>query len=229
MAKLNDFIALTKQGLMRTNRYEVVVPFPKGGTGLMKKATLFCDSVTIPGVNVASTQSRVFGEAREMPYERTFEPVQLSFYCDLELEIKKAFESWINLIINPQTRIISYYASYIKDVKIYIQTPNDSATQVITLYEAYPKTLQSIQMDAGGKDLMKMNVTLQYKYWTSESTTITPDSNNLSIESGSPSKISSSETGDPAGTTTGTGTPPPTADGTSAPPANDFGYNGGKP
>ena len=34
-----------------------------------------------------------------------------------------------------------------------------------TLYEAYPKTINPIALTAEGKDVMKIAVTLQFRYW----------------------------------------------------------------
>ena len=218
MAKLNDFITQVRsRGLMRSNRYEVVIPFPNktASSDTMKLATLYCESVSLPGINVATTGARVYGESREMPYERTFEPVQLSFYCDSDLLIKKAFESWINLIVDPQTRAISYYNSYIKDVTIYAQTVDDKSTQVITLFEAYPKSIQAISMDYNSREVMKMTVTMQYKYWKSDVTAV----NN--------SPFVNFQSGDPAGYNTGSGVPLSFIRDMST-PAMDFGWMGNK-
>lgn len=205
--KITDFIAQTKsRGMMRSNRYEVVVPFPSKDSNTMKLATLFCDSLSLPGINVASTPARVFGEGREMPYERTYEPIQLSFYCDSNLEIKKAFESWIDLIINPQTRAIQYYNTYIKDIQIYVQTVEDNTTYSVTLYEAYPKSIQAIQMSYDSKEVMKVNVTMQYKYWKSSNTNVNGQSNNLRFNNSySFDSFGTFQSGDPVGISTGTG------------------------
>lgn len=195
-AKISDFIKRVRErGLLRSNRYDVVIPFPTtNDTDVMQTATLFCDSVSLPGINISSTPARVFGESTEMPYERTFEPVQLSFYCDTNLIIKQAFESWVDLIVNPQTRAINYYNNYIKDIEIYVQTVDEQSVQVIKLHDAYPKTIQSIQMDAGSRELMKMNVTLQYKYWTTNFTKSIVSGNNLRFDNTKPNISYSSST-----------------------------------
>ena len=36
----------------------------------------------------------------------------------------------------------------------------------VALYECYPKTIGSIQMDQASKDVMKLSVGMQYKYWS---------------------------------------------------------------
>jgi hypothetical protein len=38
---------------------------------------------------------------------------------------------------------------------------------MVTLKEAYPKSIQAVQLDANGKDIMRLTVTIVYKYWES--------------------------------------------------------------
>ena len=45
----------------------------------LQKILLHSESIVLPGINVSTTQAKTFGEFREMPYERTFEPVQMTF------------------------------------------------------------------------------------------------------------------------------------------------------
>ena len=52
----------------------------------------------------------------------------------------------------------------------------------MALYECYPKSINSIQLDYSAKDVMKINVTMQYKYWLS-STRIVLENNEVSQQS----------------------------------------------
>lgn len=170
---INAFINQIKyKGLARVNRYEVIVPFPvaiRMGTA-QELANLFCDSVNLPGMTLASTPSRTFGETREMPYEKLYENVQLSFYVDADLALKSAFERWMRLIYDSEGRTFGYYRDYIKDIDVYVTSVNNNTPSYkITLFEAYPKAINTIQLDAAGRDVMKMTITIQYKYFLSYS------------------------------------------------------------
>ena len=167
---ITQFIQNVKQrGLARTNRYDVRIPLPRSVSSDMSAvATLFCDSATLPGANLSTTPMRTFGETREMPYEKIYDTVTLSFYVDADMRLKKMFENWMNQIYNPDTRTFGYYNNYVTTAEIYVRTVNDGAPYKLTLYEAYPKTLNSIQLDTAAHDIMKMSMTLQYKYWKSE-------------------------------------------------------------
>ena len=164
------------RGLARTNRYQLEIPFPSNTVDRDSSyiTNLLCESVQIPGLNIATTPVRVFGEAREMPYEKTYEPITTTFYVDSTMKVKTAFDNWTSLIINPQTRTLGYYKDYIRDITIHVNTVDDMKAMTIVVSEAYPKTVSAIQLDSNAKEIMKLSVTWQYKYWTSTNNNVTP-------------------------------------------------------
>jgi hypothetical protein len=163
---IEEFIANVKgRGLARTNRYEVRIDnFPATST-TQSLVTLFCDAVNLPGMNLATTPYRFYGEAYEFPYERAFDAVTLSFYMDSGMTIKAGFDRWMSQIVNPQTREINYYNIYTRDVEIKLVNVDESQPYGVILREAYPKTISSMNLDAAGRDVLKLQVTLQYRYW----------------------------------------------------------------
>ena len=85
MSTLNQFVsAIKSNGLMQTNRFTIEFSLPitlresKTGfnfTGDMRKVLLYCDAVNLPGMTIATQQARIYGELREMPYDRLFENI----------------------------------------------------------------------------------------------------------------------------------------------------------
>lgn len=177
MAKLNEFIAQVKNiGMARTNRYTVMLTPPNNEWmveyGDLRDMLLFCDQVQVPGVNLATVQNRTFGEFREVPYEKLYGDIQLNFYVDTGMYVKGFFDAWMNSIQNPNTRTFSYYKSYTTQMTIDIEDLNDETRYSVTAYECYPKTVSPIQLDYASKEVMKLQVTMQYKYWTSYATRV---------------------------------------------------------
>lgn len=162
---LSQFISEVKiRGMARNNRYLVEIPLNGEGSQI---AALFCESVSLPGLSVATTPQRIYGEQHEIPYERMFDPVTFTFYVDSGMIIKKAFDDWMSQIINPLTRAQAYYKDYIRNITIKVYNVDDSVPYMVTLKEAYPKSIQAVQLDANGKDIMRLTVTIVYKYWES--------------------------------------------------------------
>ncbi len=171
---LNDFISAVKEGGMaNANRFyvEITKKSLDGSTSeVNRKVGLFCDAATIPGIQILSTPARTFGEIREVPYEITYDPVNLSFYVDNKWEVKTFFESWRTEIFNPITRTGQYYNKFVKDVRIYCYNKENNKTFTVNLINAYPKTIGAIPLDSGNKDVPKLPITLQYEYYEMEDT-----------------------------------------------------------
>lgn len=184
---LNNFISEISRndGLARTNRFEVLMTPPSyvfsnisGANQNIQTLSMFCDTATLPGINVLTNQNRIYGEVREIPYEIAYEPVTLTFYVDNSLYVKKIFDEWIAGIYNNSTADrrgyvrgtgnFRYYEEYVSNMSIIVSDVNDNNRYSVSLYEAYPKNISAINLDYAGKDVMKLSVTMQYKYWTSQ-------------------------------------------------------------
>jgi hypothetical protein len=166
---LKDFISQIKKGaLARNNRYAVLFTTPeKINPADLRTVLLFCDQIQLPGVNYSTVQNRTFGEFRETPYEKLYDNLSMSFYVDNEMKVKSLFDDWIGIIQDPEKRTFSYYNDYTSKMTIEVQDLQNNTRYEMTLWECYPKNIGSIQMDYANKEYMKMQVTMQYKYWTS--------------------------------------------------------------
>ena len=177
MSTLNEFITSVKtQGMIHTNRFRVqfVLPNTLRGSkdafgGDLQKVLMHCDSVTLPGMSISTQPARTYGEFREMPYERTFDNINMTFYVDRTMDSKSLFDKWINSIQDPTTRQFNYYKEYITDIEMFVLDQNDKEQYRVKLFECYPKSISSIQMDYSAKDIMKIQVSMNYRYWTSGS------------------------------------------------------------
>lgn len=164
---IKDFVSQVKTGgLARSNRYAVIMTMPfVFNNDVTKKALMFCDQVQLPGTNFSTTQNRSFGEFRETPYEKLYEHINLSFYVDREMLIKDMFDQWQNSIYDPQTRVFNYYNNYVTDMTIEVQDNKDAPHYYVTLHECYPKSVGAVQLDYASKDVMKLSVSIAYKWF----------------------------------------------------------------
>lgn len=175
---LNEFISKVKStGLAKTNRYRVTIATPSLMTGFMNSGrliTLFCESTSLPGLIIRTTEQRIMGEMREFPYIKQYDNITLSFYIDNNFEVKGFFDNWLNSVSNTQNKITSYYKDYIAPTVLIEVLPMDSevSTYSITLHEAYPKGISPIQLSADSRDIAKIGVSLNYKYYTTTETSV---------------------------------------------------------
>jgi hypothetical protein len=178
MATLNQFIASIKsEGLMRNSRFAITFTPPRSMQGAgaaldLRKILLYCDNVNLPGMTLETTQAKTFGEYREVPFNKLFDNVNMSFYVDNSMQVKKMFDSWMGAIQNPQTRSFNYYKDYTTNITIEVFDVADKSRYQVVLYQCYPKTINPITMDYADKEVMKMTVSMNYKYWISSSVTV---------------------------------------------------------
>lgn len=178
---INNFISEVKLGGMaRQNRFTVLFTPPVNIDNInLQKVLLFCDTSQLPGVNFSTVQNRTYGEFREIPYEKLYDNLSMTFYVDTQMKVKSLFDSWINQIQNPITRNFNYYNEYTCNMKIDVQDTVDRTHYQLTLHECYPKTLGAISLDYSSKEIMKLPVTMQYKYWTATAVTQIDDDGQL--------------------------------------------------
>jgi hypothetical protein len=183
MATLNQFIANIKsEGLMRNSRFAITFTPPRSmqGSGAaldLRKILLYCDNVNLPGMTLETTQAKTFGEYREMPFNKLFDNINMSFYVDNSMQVKRMFDSWMGAIQNPQTRSFNYYKDYTTNITIEVFDVADKSRYQVVLYQCYPKTINPITLDYADKEVMKMTVSMNYKYWISSSVTVTTKPN----------------------------------------------------
>jgi hypothetical protein len=167
-SSLNDFISLVrKTGLLTSTHFYVFIP-TIGDKDLM----MMCDATTIPGMNLMTTENRVFGEITETPHSILYAPVSLSFYLDREMSAKKRLDGWMNQVVDRTTRKIGFYGDYTRDVDLFITDKMGDTVYCIRLHEAYPKHIGDIPLAYAGETVLKIDVTLTYK-WSSVQTVTT--------------------------------------------------------
>lgn len=171
--KLTEFIAEVKGGVAKTNFFAVNLTLPELLHSIepikskMNRVMLFCDQAQLPGLSFSTSQVRSYGEYKEVPYEKLFESVTLSFYVDADMTVKKLFDEWVGLIQDPTTRQFNYPKYYLTDkIDIIVTDAQDQQRYMVTLHRAYPKAISPVQLDYATKDVMKLQVTLSYQYAT---------------------------------------------------------------
>lgn len=185
MATLNEFISSVKSdGLMRSSRFAVsfslpVVIGPGKYSADLRKVLLYCDNINLPGLTIETTSAKTFGEVREMPYQKQYDNINMGFYVDNNMSVKLLFDSWMNAIQDPVSRTFNYYKDYTTDITIAVYDIANKNRYAVTLFQAYPKAINPVQMDYGNKEVMKLSVSMNYKYWQSSAISQTSGSGSV--------------------------------------------------
>jgi len=148
------------------------------GLDFMQKMSVMCAEAEIPGTSFQSTLAvgHHQGIQEEFPYLRTFPPLNLTFYCDLDHVIIEVLESWMTFI-NPITtnkRDLNAYGrfNYPDDYKETIHltkferdTFTDNPTTKLTTYEfvnIWPQNMTSMRVAYGDSNVLRCSVQLAY-------------------------------------------------------------------
>jgi hypothetical protein len=187
MFSFTDFKNFVKRdGLARQNRFYVNMS-PPGLNADPNEASFFnnysnyetihllCKSVSVPGVSVSSADIRLTGEILQAPYDRNFSPATFSFYVDRNFIVRQFFESWVNTIQDPVTRVMSYYKEFVSDqIDIFVVSKSETPiVYKISLFDCFPKALSPITLDTSSNEFMTIDVEMDYHYYKTEMITTT--------------------------------------------------------
>jgi len=165
---INNFLSEFhgENGYALPSRYEVIITSP--GEGNARKVSMRCESLDLPGRALnTSVDSNMYGIAPEIVDGIVFGgTLAMTFQASSDLEEKVFFESWQEEAWDRGTWNVKYYRDYIKDIDIYVLDVQDARRYGLRLRECFPKEIGPATLDAGpAGDIIKIPVTMQYKYW----------------------------------------------------------------
>ena len=105
-----------------------------------KRMTLRAFSVNVPGKYFSTLDRDIAGPKRRIPYTATFDDeLTLQFYCSTDMAEFGFMQKWMDGIVDPVTRYVSYYDDFAKNTKItLVFIPNTMKTmeQIMTAYQS---------------------------------------------------------------------------------------------
>jgi hypothetical protein len=136
-----------------------------------------CESVEFPGRGFDVTQIRYWGAGQVFPNNTLYETSNMSFICRQDSVERAFFDNWMD-IINPTTSFtFEYPENYYATIQIYhlseVGGPVDPSTRQPSyqgiygwsLYKAWPTLIAPQQVTWADQDILRLQVTLTYKYW----------------------------------------------------------------
>lgn len=174
---IGDFISTIKRnGFAKHNHYTFTFVPPSKvdtyGDGSNKidqrLLQLLCSSCTLPGVNIATSPHRTFGEQFEMPNDRTYGAITSTFYVDNQFHVKKLFDQWQAIIMDPTSRTFNFLNEYRTNIVIVVFDAGGAPHYKLKIEDAFPKSVNDVMLSHDSRDFMKIDVMWSYRRWTSE-------------------------------------------------------------
>lgn len=146
------------------------------------------EQARLPGINLLTVDNQRYGvgTVQKMPYAVQFTDTSFTFVMDRNGILYQYFYSWFTEIVdfngagqvvNGGQRYVSSGASYqmgykdgySTDISIVIFDSTGAPVKVVTLYEAYPNSMNEIPLDWNVQNtLMKLTVGFTFKEWKME-------------------------------------------------------------
>lgn len=191
---LDNFKSLVSKrgGLAPANRYAVYMPLPlisfdpqeligrafgqgnaaNGNRRFVndpRDVSILCDSVSMPGRQVATSDLVNNMLPIKMPYGYLNDDVNMSFHITNDHFMKKFFDKWVDSIFDRQKQTMKYRSSYTSDIIIQQLDQRDVPVYTCTLRNAYPITIQTYDLsNAAENTFQKLNITFAYEDWNEE-------------------------------------------------------------
>jgi hypothetical protein len=153
---------------------------------LMRDLTMLCESTELPGRGFDISQVRYYGPTQFVPRNSKYaETHDLRFICRQESFERQLFDDWLE-IINP-TNIFdfNYPEQYYCQIDVYqlaeyaanqnVRAPTEpKAVYQWSLFKAWPVTVNPQPVTWGDQDIIRLDVSFAFKYWSRPGRDITP-------------------------------------------------------
>lgn len=168
-----DFIHNFKSDFAKPSRFEVTIPKIPAGLNSTKTNLMYrCESAELPSITYATLEQK-FGSnpIEKYPYQVQFNDLSLTFIVGSDMDEKKFFDSWMELIVPSSTYNMQYKynsdgsSKYVTDIRITQFDSTGTPTYAVDLIDAYPITVNQLDLDWSAEGYHKLTVVFAYTYW----------------------------------------------------------------
>ena len=173
--QLKDFIASVRSSsLARNNRFEVFIIPPKKLTQreftcrIGPSISLYCEQASLPPLNIAAKSFKIFGPSYQRPITSEYggEGMSFTFHVDRDMNVRKFFEDWMHLIVDPNDFTVGYQEDYITSIYIRQLDEQNNVTHEIELLEAFPRSMNLMELNnSADNQTHRLNILFGYRYW----------------------------------------------------------------
>jgi len=168
MAKsIDDLKAVfsSKNGFAKPNRYRVILP----NTSDSRDLNIMCDSVTLPGKQIFTTEENITLKTEYTAYGYGTEDVEISFILSNDWTPWNYLYEWYQKIVTvnaPQIQRVAYKSSYTYQIDIEHLDSENRRMKEVTLLNAFPTSLNSIDLgNANENEVIRVSASFTYDNW----------------------------------------------------------------
>jgi hypothetical protein len=169
---INDFKASFTKDVARTNRFDVEIPVPLTLIPYVSSARSLiyrCETAQFPGRTFATTEQKTYGPIEKFPYLNTYNDLDLTFIVDDDMSQKVFFDAWMSYINPLYNNNYRYKGDYATTLVVNQYNVSGEKTYSINLVEAFPISMNQMDLNWGDDSYHKLSVTFAYTYWQNNS------------------------------------------------------------
>jgi hypothetical protein len=170
---ISDFRASFTTDIAKPSKFDVNIPIPLSLIPYISSAknlTYRCEAAQLPGRTFATVEQQIGSNPVEKyPHLTTFNDIDLTFIVDNDMSQKVFFDAWLNYI-NPQYNYnFRYKGDYATVITVNQYNSQNQITYSINLYDAYPVSINQLDLDWSADGYHKLVVTFAYTSWQNNS------------------------------------------------------------
>ena len=125
------------------------------------------ESAELPGKSIPTSDARLYGPIRKIPYNLSFIDSTFTFMCsDNFLVEKRFFDDWADLIVNPDTFDVEYHDNLVGTINLQLFNDENLLMYEVQYMEAFPINISAMNVGfAQMNDYAKFSVTFSYRKW----------------------------------------------------------------
>jgi hypothetical protein len=165
---IDSFRSSFKTGIARPHRFDVNIPIPLiliQYRNIAQQLTLRCESANIPGRTLATADQKIYNITEKFPYQTTYNDMEMTFIVSNDMTEKQFFDAWVEFI-NPSTNFnFKYKGDYATSITISQYDDTNTLSYQIELIDAYPISVNQLDLNWNADGYHKLTVTFAYTYW----------------------------------------------------------------
>ena len=162
--------------IVRPNNFSVslsfstaVTTFLAGRVGIydIPNFSLRCEKAELPGRTIATSDDTSIGTSLKLPYDMTYNDIQLSIICASDMKERRFFEAWMRSIVK-RDGTIAYYSDYAKGNTLTVSQLDDDGTSKLTYQcrDIYPIAITPMNATwEENNTYQRFGVTLCYRFY----------------------------------------------------------------
>lgn len=175
MPNISKFVSSFTYEVSRPCLFDVSIPLPAAIQPVfgINQLHLRCEATELPGRTFAMAEQKTYGPVQRFPIQNAYDNIQFTFICSGNLDERKIFDAWMNLISeaqpNPTGRgnfDFQYKTNYAMKVRVIQRDLQNSRVYEVDLIEAFPFAVNPISLNWADLDSYnKLSVMFNYTHF----------------------------------------------------------------